>query len=306
MRRSRHRFYESNKSTKIERVLVIDYSNLIHRTINSAVKDDKYCSDNYSLWKSYMMVGKNSHDGIFGMIMKHKPDRVIIALDERITWRKTVYPEYKAHRGAQRKKSLVNYEEFFPISDAFLEDLSKIFKNLIFFKVPNCEADDLIAIVVKDIHTDCEVIIASNDKDFYQCQKYSNVRQYDPLNKDFKICPNPEVALRVKIITGDRNDGIPGIKFRTGPKTAEKILNEGLDDFLNSEEGLRDKYILNRTLIDFDYIPNDIRESIIESYKNLKIEDMDHGGFFNFFVKHKLAGIAADFGIYSKYIERLI
>lgn len=41
MRRSRRRYNSTEKSESINRVLVIDYSNLIHRTINTAVKEDR-------------------------------------------------------------------------------------------------------------------------------------------------------------------------------------------------------------------------------------------------------------------------
>lgn len=306
MRRSRRRYTSSEKSTNIETVLVIDYSNLIHRTINTAVKDDKYCSDNYALWKSYVMVGKSAHDGIFGMIQKHKPDRVIIALDEKLTWRKEMFDDYKAHRGAIRKKSKVDYEEFFKISDKFLDEMAKVFKNIIFWGVEKCEADDLIAVIAKDIHKDAKVIIASSDKDFFQLQVNPNVSQYCPLKREFRVCPNPELDLRIKLLCGDRKDNVPGVKFRTGPKTAEKILKEGLDDFLDSEEGLRDKYILNRKLIDFNYIPEDIHQNILDDYAKIEVGDVDQASFFNFFIRNKLARVAAEFGIYSKYTEKLI
>jgi 5'-3' exonuclease len=309
MRRRRKQPVNNDENREIETVLVMDYFALMFRQIFAAMKGDKYCSDNYALWKSYMLIGKNGDDGIFGYIQKFKPDRIVLAIDEKNNWRKDLYSEYKAHRGAIRKKSNVNFNEFFPIAEKFLEELQDIFHNIVFLKVPLCEGDDLVAVLSQDIYPDDKLkkfIIAASDKDFLQLQTNKNVVQYCPLIKQYRVCSNPDMTKRIKIIDGDIKDNIPGLKLGVGPAKAEKILKEGLDEFLDSEEDMRDRYALNRSLIDFDYIPDEIRKSIIDAYNAIEVKEVNRSGFFNFFIRNKLAGVAAEFNVYSRDTDRLI
>ena len=49
-----------------------------------------------------------------------------------------------------------------------------------------CEADDIIATLVKYYHQHEDIMIVSGDKDFIQLQQYKNVKQYAPYTK--RIC----------------------------------------------------------------------------------------------------------------------
>lgn len=303
MRRTKYK--SLNKDRKIEKVLIIDYSNLMHRTIFNTIKDDKYNENDYALWKSRILTGKYPGDGIFGLMLKHKPDRLILAIDSRKSWRHDIFSDYKNHRALERKKSKVDFDSFFPMAEKFLEELTNIFKNVITIQVDNTEADDIIAVLGKEVHNDCEYIIASNDKDFHQLTKYKHIKQYDPLNKEFKNITNPEMELRLKIILGDRNDGIMQLKNGVGKVNAAKILKNGLSDFLDAEN-LHEKYNQNKILIDFDCIPEDIKDKIIKEYKEIELGEINRKDFFNFFIKNKIAGIAGEFTQYSKHLETLI
>jgi len=70
---------------------------------------------------------------------------------------------------------------------------------------------------------------------------------------------------------GDKSDNILPIFKKCGPKTCEKYyLNKEL--FLNTllkEEGAREKYQLNKKLIDFNEIPENLVKEFLEEYKNI-------------------------------------
>ena len=72
-----------------------------------------------------------------------------------------------------------------------------------------------------------------------------------------------------KIIIGDATDDVPQLKFRVGPKTVEKILSEGLDEWLQ-ENDLKEKFDRNRKLVDFDYIPSEYHQPVIDAVNSWK------------------------------------
>ena len=70
------------------------------------------------------------------------------------------------------------------------------------------EADDIIAVLVKN-HPDEKMLILSGDKDFIQLQKYSNVKQYAPIQKKWVEGVDPKQYIKEHILKGDRGDSIP-------------------------------------------------------------------------------------------------
>lgn len=74
---------------------------------------------------------------------------------------------------------------------------------------------------------------------------------------------------------------------RFGEKTALKFLKEGhLQDYLQ-EEGFRANYERNKKLIDFDEIPDNVRQKILDAYKNLQLS-YDGNCIFKFLTKMNL------------------
>lgn len=82
-------------------------------------------------------------------------------------------------------------------------------------------------------------------------------------------------------------------KARFGEKTAQKAIKNGIDDFLNENELYKEHFERNKILIDMDYIPKDIQESILEKFNTEKNNDtkISMFGLQDFMVKYKLKAV---------------
>ena len=272
-----------------ENILLVDGHNLIFRTIFIAdqqntkfgVDDDK----TFSYWK-YLFI-----NSIFKMISNFEPTKVIIAIDSRKNWRKDVYSEYKAHRKAARDNSGIDFEAFFPVFDAFYEDLKTTLCNMMWIRVDRCEGDDIIAVATR-MYKNSKIKIISTDRDLNQLMKNKNVVQYDPIKRKYVESVNPAVDLELKIIMGDKGDNIPAIRPKVGPATAASIISKGtLQELLESDINIQKNYIRNTVLIDLEKIPSDVENAIIEEINSYTLKKLDGKKFFNFAIKHRLASL---------------
>ena len=236
------------------------------------------------------------------LIKTLEPDRVICLQDSE-SWRKKVYPEYKATRAAKREQSVVNFDVFFPVLEKFLNAISDSFKNIPFVKIQNTEADDIIATIVKT-HPEWDIINVSSDKDFYQLFRYSNYKQYDGMKHTFIEGLDPEKELMIKIITGDTSDNIPGLKRGVGPKRALKIIEEDLNKWIEDEK-LTEAYQRNMKLISFNCIPKEIENSIIAVINNLTYGEPDTKKYFKFIQMSGLAELMNTFTDYVNLIKKV-
>jgi len=279
-------------------VLIFDAHNLVYRMIHSAAyefeKTDKryYMGQEEKTWTKTEYYGYWKHlviSSIFSVIKDRRPDKVILAFDGDNTWRKEIYSDYKSSRKLKRKKSKVDFDEFFPILNEFINELRIIFSNFYVLRIDTCEADDVVAILTKYFlkSEDVSVELISTDSDFTQLQIYQNFKQYNPTTMKYMKSVNPLMDLQVKIISGDNSDDIPGIKNRCGPKTAMKILNEGLDSHLEDED-TKKKYVLNTKLIDFEYIPKQISDKIVDCYCKYETAQLKPNVVSDWFIKNGL------------------
>jgi 5'-3' exonuclease len=172
---------------------------------------------------------------------------------------------------------------------------------------PHAEADDIIAVLCREHFKANQNIIVSTDKDLHQLLTEKNNQQFDPINNKIVSCINPQRELDLKIITGDKSDDIPSIKPRTGLATAEGILQQGIEDFLEEEgnEQYKDNYIRNRMLIDFNFIPKDLAEGIINTYCTYKIEEIKSSKIINFFSKNRLNKMMDEWQNFGPLIKSL-
>lgn len=291
------------------KILVLDGHNIIFRNLLPAWNTDKADPDmNFGYWK-YLII---KH--IFERIIEEKPDRVVFALDEKNTWRKEFSKEYKAQRAGNRAKSDVDFAAFFPKMQEFFTDFQNTFQNILFLKVDRCEGDDLIA-VITELETKRKnyVTSVSTDQDLNQLFKYKTYNQWNPQTKKYFSVSDPKLLLQIKIITGDKSDNISGIKSGIGPGKALKLLNgefvenkikfDGLHSFIKYNN-LEEKYEHNKLIIDFEYIPNDIRESIITAYEAFSPVYLNRS-IPQFFIKHKQRFFLENFSNYSSILSKL-
>jgi hypothetical protein len=199
--------------------------------------------------------------------------QLIIACDAANNWRKKIFPYYKANRKKNRQESTLDWNEIFRVLNMVRDEIQEYFPYPT-IRIDSAEADDVIASLVDEYGRELggdPILILSGDKDFQQLQKYANVQQYDPTRKKWIKCPDPERFLFEHIIRGDVGDGIPNLlseddTFVTGsrqrPITAKK-LNELMS---NIPDALQSNWYRNRTLINLEYVPGEIREGTLEVY----------------------------------------
>lgn len=271
------------KETKRDKVLLIDTNNLSMRCLFALAYDPTDTS--FTIYKNAFLTS------LCKSVRQFKPNKIIFCMEGFHNWRRDVFTDYKCSRAPGREASPVDFDAFFQMNNEFIEDSSKSLQNCLFLKVHRLEADDLIALTTKYM-PQWDITLISTDKDFYQLHKYPNFKQWDPIKNKFIQVIDPNVALMQKIITGDKSDDIPQLKKGVGPKTVEKILIEGLQDWLTKND-LQQRFDENRRLIDFDFIPKEFHQPVIDILENWKQGKFNGREFYNFVVKHGM-GVALE------------
>jgi len=201
---------------------------------------------------------------------------VIFAVDSpRSTlWRKTeLFKEYK--EGRKEVKGIG------PIIKAGLECVKSMALRPKMIKAEMAEADDVIAIVCKEmarIRPDRKMVIITSDKDMDQLTKYDQV-SINRLGKGFPPAKkgehDPQTMLRLKILFGDKSDNIKPVFSKSEIKKIggnEKIVEmaqdeKSLESFMQERHDASERYNANKRLVDMDMIPDEIRESILVSFR---------------------------------------
>lgn len=219
---------------------------------------------------------------------------IVIACDDRNYWRRQIFPYYKANRKKTRDQSELDWSTIFLTLDKIKKELRENFPYKV-IQIEGAEADDVIASLCQEYNLQ-DILILSGDKDFVQLQCYNNVKQYDPIRKKWIKDSNPESYLYEHICRGDQGDGIPNIlsdddTFVTS-KRQKPLTQKKLDNF--KQEGSKDEAILrnfarNEQLINLAKIPKNIKEMVIDKYK--ETNEVGKTKLFNYFVEHKLKNL---------------
>jgi len=238
-------------------------------------------------------------------------DDLVIACDDRNYWRKSYFPYYKANRKKSRDASDLDWNNIFQSLNKIRDEIKDNFPYRT-IQVESAEADDIIGTLCGEFGRELggePILIISGDKDFVQLQKYTNVSQYDPVRKRWLKNQRPTEFLYEHIIKGDAGDGVPNFlseddifisEGRQRPVTSKK-LHVWIEQLLNgkepqevfSHEQLRN-WNRNRTLIDLEMIPDDIREQILEQFNDQ--ENRDRSRLFNYFIANKLKNLTEKIG----------
>jgi len=283
--------------------ILIDLGHLSHRMLFGQVNQIKQAG--FGLLR-HMLI-KN----ILSSINKFEPDRVYIGVDFKKSWRKEETLTYKANRVEVRKKTetTVDWVGFYSFMEEFASELKD---NFPFHTIayPTLEADDVIGYLVKALPKEDEKICITSDTDYIQLLRYDNTKLYCPIKTKYIKSPNPLHDLELKIVCGDKSDNIPGIRFRLGKKTAEKLIESGeLYKMLNEidKEGnpceLMRNYQRNKKLIDLTFTPEHLCKelhSVITNYT-----PVSGSSIFGYFVKHSLRDLIVDITKYRNYLSNL-
>ena len=230
---------------------------------------------------------------------------LVLCYDDKHCWRKDYFPYYKQNRKKARSESSLDWNELFDILTKIQNELEENFPYKV-LKINGAEADDIIAILSNKISSTPnlyeEILIISGDKDFIQLHQSDNVKQYSPTLKKFIVDENPEQYKFEHIIRGDKGDGVPNVlsqdtvfveDLRQRPITKKK-LTEWKENGIPEGE-IKRNYQRNKTLIDFDSIPNELGELIYNMWVD-KITQNDKSKILPYFMKHRLKELTEKLG----------
>jgi 5'-3' exonuclease len=184
-------------------------------------------------------------------------------------WRNEFFPKYK---GTRENANFMGGPFFKMVYD---EDLFLQGGANTILSHPKLEADDCIAITVKYLlakYANCHIYIITSDKDYLQLAE-PRVHLFNLAFKDLceqKSCyKNASCDLFCKIVTGDISDNIPSVFPKCGPKTALKYYEnrELFEKKIKESEIFQERYELNKKLIDFNCIPEDLVNEFMSSPK---------------------------------------
>jgi 5'-3' exonuclease len=203
-------------------LMVVDALNLAFRYLHakSTTFTDDYLRVVESLRKSY------------------KAGKVIIAADKgSSSYRKAIYPEYKANRKDKFKdqtpEEAKQFEEFFAEYERTLLMLETIYPVL---RYDGVEADDIAAYICQEAAeyhiTDIWLISSDRDWDLLvspapSINRFSYVTRkevtYDNWNTHYDC--EPEDYVSIKCLMGDAGDNVLGVKG-IGPKRAVELVQQ--------------------------------------------------------------------------------
>ena len=228
---------------------------------------------------------------------------MVLAYDSKQYWRKTYFPYYKQNRKKDREKSQHDWSAIFDVLNKIRDEIREYFPYKV-VEVLGAEADDVISTLCKNKGPKELILILSGDKDFIQLHKYPGVYQYNPITKKSLGFDNPHAFIKEHIIKGDKSDGIPNflspddcfVKGERQKPISQKNLAKWVDmepaAFCKNEMQLAN-YHRNRKLIDFDYVPEEIEQQILDEFNSLNISGKKVP--LEYFQKHQLNDLMQDY-----------
>ena len=268
----------------MDKLLIVDGSNLLFqmfygmpaRIINS---------DGKPIQGTLGFIG-----ALLKMIRMTQPSHIAVLFDgESYNARVELDTDYKANRPDY---SLMEEEDtpFSQLPDIYAAlDYMAIFNK----ETIDCEADDWIASYAIQYGDQSEIVISSQDSDFFQLinDKVSVLRYRGDKtiicnreNINEKLGIEPEQYADFKSMTGDTADNIRGAE-KIGPKTAAALLKQ----FGNIETMLRNVDCIANPSIRESVIRN--RDRIILNYKLIKLEGKAYLPFTKDEMKYDYNGI---------------
>tara|TARA_B100001057_G_scaffold279165_1_gene279443 strand:- start:404 stop:1186 length:783 start_codon:yes stop_codon:yes gene_type:complete len=157
---------------------------------------------------------------------------IIVCADGGSSYRKEIYPEYKANRKErfvdQTEQEAKEFEMFMA---EFSDTLTLIKKKYPVFHFRGVEADDIAAYITQSAeYDDCWLISSDKDWDLLISDKVSRfstvtrkettVHNWDE-HYDFEV----EDYITFKCLTGDKGDNVPGVPG-VGPKRAVQLMEQ--------------------------------------------------------------------------------
>ena len=200
----------------IGNLLIVDGLNVAFRWKHQNILDFKY---------DYIRT-------IESLAKSYKAGTIIVCADGGSSYRKEIFPEYKANRkerfADQTEQEAKEFEMFMA---EFQDTLTLIKEKYPVFHFRGVEADDIAAYITQSINYD-ECWLISSDKDWdllisdkvsrfsTVTRKETTVHNWDE-HYDFEI----EDYITFKCLCGDKGDNVPGVPG-VGPKRAVQLMEQ--------------------------------------------------------------------------------
>ena len=196
---------------------------------------------------------------------------IVFAMDDKLThsFRKDMYPEYKAQRQLVKRQYQLQPIKDYIVNVLFKElDVDNQYGYKV-IKVDGAEGDDVIATTLLKLKDNyIGMMLIASDRDFLQID---GLREFDLFGKEALRDLGGEIVsakdyLLGKILMGDRSDNIKQVFTRCGPKTALKWTKdkESLKKVLKEDQSLASRYLLNKKMMSFEHIPQDLSDKIVK------------------------------------------
>ena len=220
---------------------------------------------------------------------------IVLCTDAPNPWRREYFPLYKANRKKARDKDDKDWKLIFDTLHKVKMEIKENFPYKYMY-VEGCEADDIIAILTQHhyiLDNGNPLLIVSGDKDFQQLQRYESVKQWSPNLNKFVEPEDAGEFLKEHILKGDKSDGIPNILsndncldegIRQTPMR-KPILEKYMRIAIKNDDKYYRNYLRNQTLIDFDFIPQEVADRILNEYSNV---EPVKGKVFDYLRTHRL------------------
>ena len=285
-------------------MILLDFSNIIVGSIMVAhkVPDEERFGEDFI--RHLVLNSIRSYRNKY----KNKYGEIVICTDFHSSWRKEVFPFYKAHRKVAREKQKtekgMDWSALFDTISKIIVEIDTFFPYKV-IRVEHAEGDDVIAVLSKAFKE--KSLIVSSDKDFSQLYKYKWVRQFSPMKQKMLNGIDPIMYLKEHIIRGDKGDGIPNILseddcivsgVRQKSISKKKIINWLVQDPDDFNDEMKRGWIRNKILIDFDLIPRKITTAILKQYNEEK--KYQQGQLINYFIKNRLKYLMENMGDFTK------
>lgn len=239
------------------------------------------------------------------LLRQEQPHHIAVVFDSKgPTFRKELYPEYKANRSAMPEDLVPQIPLIKQMVHAF---------NMPALELPGYEADDIIATLARRFaEQGLEVTVVTGDKDLMQIVS-DRIRLLDTMKgkvsgRDEVIARfgvPPEQVLEVLGLAGDSSDNIPGVPG-IGEKTASALIQEfgSIDRLLASidqvkgkkrQENLRtyaEQARLSRQLVD---LMDDLQVEV--SLEELTLCDPDRGALEKLFKQLEFNKLLQDLAV---------
>ena len=189
------------------------------------------------------------------------------------SYRKTLYPEYKANRkelvAKQTEEEKEQSRKFFDEYERTLEELDK-HKSITVLRYKGVEADDIAAYICSRLHDYGykQAWLISSDRDWdllvnEHVSRFSYVTRKEQTLDTWDYPVPPEHYISYKVLTGDAGDNIPGVPG-VGPKRAAALIEQygtamdiydaiplaGKQKFIQAVNDSKEQILINYELMD--------------------------------------------------------